>query len=130
MTPVEFKAWFDGFTEGLSSLPNEKQWNRIKEQIAQINSHPITIKEYITRWPDYPYRWPYTVTYWGNTNTNTNTVWRSSPENSLLCNSSDNIKNVAYQADGSVQWSPTMEAKNFDTIDALYKAGKYDSENI
>ena len=37
MTPKEFKAWFDGFTEEISGLPSEKQWDRIKARVAEID---------------------------------------------------------------------------------------------
>jgi hypothetical protein len=50
MTPQEFKAWFDGFTESLDNTPNEKQWKRIKERVAEIDGKPITEQVFIDRW--------------------------------------------------------------------------------
>lgn len=38
----EFKAWFEGFTEGLEAAPSEKQWDRIKEKIMLIKDVPPT----------------------------------------------------------------------------------------
>lgn len=32
MTPSEFKAWFDGFTEALDGVPSKDQWARIKKR--------------------------------------------------------------------------------------------------
>lgn len=37
MTLSEFKAWFEGFTEGMDATPTEKQWERIKARIGEIN---------------------------------------------------------------------------------------------
>lgn len=36
MTPSEFKAWFDGFCEGMDGPPTADQFERIKKQIASI----------------------------------------------------------------------------------------------
>lgn len=52
MTPSEFKAWFDGFSEGIESLPTETQWKRIKARVAEIDgvaiSYPVFVQRY---WP-------------------------------------------------------------------------------
>jgi hypothetical protein len=40
MTPQEFKAWFEGFSEGIEDVPTEKQWARVKERIAEIRVYP------------------------------------------------------------------------------------------
>lgn len=62
MNLSEFKAWFSGFTENMDSTPNEKQWARIKERVAEIDGKPITQTVYVDRYVDrYPYR-----PYWSN----------------------------------------------------------------
>lgn len=62
MTPQEFKAWFDGFTEAVSGPPNKTQWTRIKARIAEIDGNPITERVYIDRYlPSYTPTW---VPYW------------------------------------------------------------------
>jgi hypothetical protein len=38
MRPEEFKAWFSGFTEAIGGMPNEKQWERIKEQVGKLTA--------------------------------------------------------------------------------------------
>lgn len=48
MTPKEFKAWFDGFTEALEGTPSVKQWARIKERVAEIDGTPTTYPVYIS----------------------------------------------------------------------------------
>lgn len=53
MTLSEFKAWFEGFTEDMDGAPSKKQFERIKEKVAQITGTPITqtvIREYYDRY--------------------------------------------------------------------------------
>ena len=59
MTPSEFKAWFDGFTEAFSGCPTKAQWARIKERVSEIDGKPITERIYVDRyWQGYYPRWP------------------------------------------------------------------------
>lgn len=58
MTPIEFKAWFEGFTEALTGTPSKKQWERIKTRVAEIDGKPVTERIYLDRywihyWPHY-----------------------------------------------------------------------------
>lgn len=50
MTPQEFKAWFDGFTEAFTGLPNKTQWARIKARVAEIDGSSVTERVYIDRY--------------------------------------------------------------------------------
>lgn len=50
MTKDEFKAWFEGFSECIAKAPTEKQWKRIKEQVAAITGTPITERVFIERY--------------------------------------------------------------------------------
>lgn len=66
MTPNEFKAWFDGFTEAFAGCPTKIQWTRIKARVAEIDGKPVTERVYLDRYlpsypvhPSYPY-WRYT----------------------------------------------------------------------
>lgn len=45
MTPSEFKAWFEGYAEGIEDAPSVKQWARIKERVAEIDGRatPATV---------------------------------------------------------------------------------------
>ena len=54
MTEKEFKAWFEGFCEGIEGIPNEKQWEKIKEKIAQLTPEYIQV-------PSQPYTTPWIV---------------------------------------------------------------------
>jgi len=66
MTPREFKAWFDGFTEAFSGVPTKTQWARIKARVAEIDGSPITERVFVDRyWPtSYPV-YPAPI-YWAN----------------------------------------------------------------
>lgn len=72
MTLSEFKAWFEGFSEGIDKAPTEKQFAKIKAKVALIDgavtTYPVFIDRYRTYldgiWtaPDhYPYRVSYTI---------------------------------------------------------------------
>ena len=60
MTPLEFKAWFDGFSDGIDKVPTQKQWARIKDRVAEIDGRAITETVFIDRYGSgYPYYHPY-----------------------------------------------------------------------
>ena len=42
MTLSEFKAWFEGFTDGMDGPPGERQWAKIKERVSEITGNPVT----------------------------------------------------------------------------------------
>lgn len=57
MNTNEFKAWFDGFNEGVSVAPSEEQWNRIKKIVRGLDGAPVTERRFYDHyWA--PYR-PY-----------------------------------------------------------------------
>ena len=60
MTPVEFKAWFEGFSEGIQKLPTQKQWARIQSRVGEIDGQVTTEGHFVDHyWP--PYRhWYFT----------------------------------------------------------------------
>lgn len=53
MTLSEFKAWFEGYTEGLDGAPTEKQFKRIKAKVAEITGTPITQTVWVDRYHHY-----------------------------------------------------------------------------
>lgn len=78
MTQEEFKAWFDGFCEGVDKLPTEKQWERIKERVKEINGTQITRRVFIDYYdpynqyriaPSYP-QWGFATTCGSSVDTN------------------------------------------------------------
>lgn len=64
MTLAEFKAWFEGFTESMDGAPDEKQWDRIKARVKEIDGVNITQPVFIDRYV-YPYRRYYDGVWWG-----------------------------------------------------------------
>lgn len=66
MTLSEFKAWFEGFTDGMDGPPPEKQWKKIKARVAEITGEPITAPIFIDRyWPRLSRPWWDWQPYWG-----------------------------------------------------------------
>lgn len=63
MVLSEFKAWFSGYTEAMDGRPSEKQWARIKEQVAKIDGTPVTREVFIDRYRYFDWARP----YWGST---------------------------------------------------------------
>lgn len=57
MTPSEFKAWFDGFTEAFTGCPTKAQWTRIKARVAEIDGKSVTERVYVDRY--WPTVWPH-----------------------------------------------------------------------
>ena len=61
MTLSEFKAWFEGFSEGIDKAPTEKQFAKIKAKVADINgvavTYPVYIDRYVPHWPAYYHPW-------------------------------------------------------------------------
>lgn len=94
MTLAEFKAWFEGFTEGMEAAPDEDQWKRIKARVAEINGVTVTKTVFVDHYVD-PYRryWP-SVPYWNAYSTSgvmdhgNGLCSQSSPGKSDLFNSS------------------------------------------
>ena len=74
MTPNEFKAWFDGFTEAFEGrIPTKAQWGRIKDRVDEIDGKPITERVYVDRYwlrtaPSYP------ITTWTSCGTGNTTA--------------------------------------------------------
>lgn len=43
MTINEFKAWLEGFSEGVQGAPTISQWNKIKARIDSLDSQPVKV---------------------------------------------------------------------------------------
>ncbi len=68
MTPNEFKAWFDGFTEAFTGCPTKVQWTRIKARVAEIDGKPVTERVYVDRYyPTYIKTFPGVYPNWYTT---------------------------------------------------------------
>lgn len=69
MKASEFKAWFEGFSEGIGKLPNAKQWSLIRERAESIESESqLTVwgGGYLQPW--YPTWYPNTLSTFTYTN--------------------------------------------------------------
>lgn len=67
MTPAEFKAWFEGFTEGMDGKPNDKQWKAICERVKTIDGTQLVTRTFVDRYIE-RYRDPlWSGLYWGAT---------------------------------------------------------------
>lgn len=56
MTPEQFKAWFEGFCEGIAEAPTPEQWAKVKDKVADLRAAPLVLPrgtEY-KRWFDGP----------------------------------------------------------------------------
>jgi hypothetical protein len=38
----DFLNWFDGFAENIDKTPNQKQWDKIKQRVAELKAVPST----------------------------------------------------------------------------------------
>jgi hypothetical protein len=57
MTLSEFKAWFEGFTEGMDQAPTAKQWKRIQARVKEISGTPTSYPVFIDRYREYRPYW-------------------------------------------------------------------------
>ena len=96
MTLSEFKAWFEGYTEGLESAPTKAQFERIKEKVKEISGTPITYPVYIDRYVQPRY-------------------WSASGAGSV----GSGAANM-----GSLQSWNSLAPGNFDSHAAMYALGK------
>ncbi len=65
-TVGEFKAWLEGFEEGMAGkAPNKAQWTKIKQRLGEVT-------EPVPAYTPYYYPWPWTHTPW--------TIWTNNGE--------------------------------------------------
>ncbi|MCJ8053849.1 hypothetical protein GB928_018495 [Shinella curvata] len=58
MTLSEFKAWFEGFTEGMAGTPDADQWKRIQARVTEIDGVAVTRTVFVDRYlPAYRPYW-------------------------------------------------------------------------
>lgn len=119
MTPTEFKAWFDGFTENCDGPPNEKQWDRIKARVAEINGVSITYPVYIDRYWSYPRPYQH------------NPYWYSNGAYCSTFSAGGTGVQVSNNLGGNLGQLQNMNvSNNFDSTAAMYAAGRADADQI
>lgn len=52
MTNSEFKAWFDGYLEGIGGEPTAEQSARIREKLREIKGVTVNAKGLVTASPE------------------------------------------------------------------------------
>lgn len=94
MTVSEFKAWFEGFTETLEGAPTQKQWDRIKARVKEVDGVATTYPVYIDRYR--PYYGPYWSTLSISDGASTTTVGLVSDQTTsrVSYNSHDALRSV------------------------------------
>lgn len=92
MTVSEFKAWFEGFTETLEGPPNQKQWDRIKARVKEVDGVVTTYPVYVERYR--PYSGPYwtTLNISGGTSTTTTGLVSDMTTSCVSYNSHDALR--------------------------------------
>ncbi len=113
MTLSEFKAWFEGFSEGIDKTPTEKQFTKIKAKVAEITATPTTYPVFVDRWVQ-PYR-RYWDSYWSSAGYGDATV-------TTLSATAGNLGGVS-NAD------PGQDVKFFDSNTAFRELGRMEALN-
>lgn len=110
----EFQAWFEGFTECITGIPNKKQWERIKEKVAAIDGKPIVEREYInTYYPRYRDYWYPNYIHCSGVSQSLASAKPADNSGAWVMNGQNANMNVSHTS-----------GKNFDSISAMYALGK------
>lgn len=110
MTLSEFKAWFEGYTEGLEAAPTKAQFDRIKEKVKEISGTPVSYPVYIDRYVE-PYR-----RYWGQ-------YWGATGVGYATSNSV-----ATYAANAAFAPKGDSVTETFDSHAAMYALGKAEAK--
>lgn len=118
MTLSEFKAWFEGFSEGIDKAPTEKQFAKIKAKVAEINGAPLTqtifVDRYVRPYPSYWER-PYAT-------------WSTSGGTTVQATAS--LKNLYASTGGSQRTAPSEFTDGyFDSHAAMRDLGRVEALN-
>ncbi len=120
MTPSEFKAWFEGFTEAFDSkIPTKVQWARIKERIGEIDGKPITERVFVDRWYPYYRQWGYVYT---------TPTFSPSPTN--IPNGTIYMSNALGIASNSLISNSSQAAVSFDSAVAMNAVGRAEAGSL
>lgn len=119
----EFKAWFEGFTEGLEGAPTAKQWKRIKERVGEIDGMAISYPVYVDRY--WPALGPALPGYWLRPycGTTAQGVGTSIINNVAYTGAANRVPSPGFTAEVGHLGIPAS-AQCFDSRAAMYAAGK------
>jgi hypothetical protein len=120
VTPQEFKAWFEGFTEAFDRIPTKAQWARVKERVAEIDGEPVTERVFVDRyWPSryHEYR-PY---------------WAYYSSGGLAAGSCSNLSALSQQSASAPMYQNAvnqMSQGTFNSGQAMLALGRADAEAL
>lgn len=100
MTLSEFKAWFEGYTEGIEGVPTAAQFARIKEKVKAIDGTPITQTIFMERYRPYWDRsdfFPRPVPVWYGTSAGT------AADNGAVCWNSESAMMAVGRTDALLE---------------------------
>lgn len=122
MTVNEFKAWFEGYTEGIREIPNKKQWARIVERVSEIDASSNCYHYHYRDTAPWRPWWP---TWYSNTGGTLSTTTASNATNSVATyrvGSSPVVEGPDPEMIPSAAWSFAREIgeqeAQRDTVDA------------
>ncbi len=119
MTPQEFKAWFDGFTEAFTGVPTKAQWSRVKERVGEIDGKPVTERIFVDRYyPLYQRHWDYRP-YWSTYSANAVGL------NTTTLNCSTHAVGMTSNAVNQYR-----QATAFDSVGAMADLGRADAKAL
>lgn len=114
MTLSEFKAWFEGYTEGLEGAPTKAQFERIKEKVKEIQGTvPTSYPIFVDRWAQ-PYR-RYWDTYWTSTG-------------GTLMGRAQGLSGSGYASNATLAAKGDAVTEAFDPQAAFYALGKAEAQ--
>lgn len=124
MTLSEFKAWFEGYTDGMDEkAPSAKQWAKIKEKVAAIDGAPtlqtIWLDHYRRYYPSYAPYWANPSPQWGSGGTFMGGIYTAAggvSGGNAVSLALSNFDNSAAPGGG--------ETDSFDPHSAMYALGK------
>jgi hypothetical protein len=128
MTPKEFKAWFEGFTEAMNGLPTEPQWAKIKARVAQIDGNPVSYPVFVDRY------WPRPRQWWETPQYEPYRVYSAASSGAALSGRTTPIgqesKTLSCRGSNDGLGQVSFEAPAFDSAKALFAAGKADFDDL
>lgn len=132
MTLSEFKAWFEGYTEGLEAAPTKAQFDRIKEKVKLIDGAPVVQ----TIWLDYYRRYyptyvPYPTPVWGQPYLGGVTFGGMSYAGNATAGAQGRADAQAYSNNFNAADLKLVgqQASTFDSHSAMYALGKAEAIN-
>lgn len=122
MTLSEFKAWFEGFTEGMDGPPSLKQWERIQARVKDISGQAVTYPVFIDRYVEPYRRWYYAA----GTNGGVNIGYSAGS-----CTLQNGVGNAVVLDERTTGYqSGTLAARDFDSHKAMASLGRTEAQAL